>query len=109
MEAIKFDDFAKAELKIGTVVDARLHPNADRLLILDVSLGEDKPRQIVAGIRQRYTPDAIRGKQVVVVTNLEPVVLRGERSEGMLLAAADTEGPVVLTPEKLVNAGSNVK
>lgn len=88
---ITFDDFSKVALRSGRIVRAAEHPKADRLLVLHVDIGEPKPRQIVAGIAGRYTPDALVGLQVVVVANLAPAKLRGVVSEGMLLAAGGKE------------------
>lgn len=79
------------DLRVARVVRAREHPNADRLLILDIDLG-DEERQIVAGIVRHYELDELEGLRIVVVANLEPATLRGEESQGMLLAAEDDEG-----------------
>ena len=107
---ITYDDFAKLELRVATIVEAKIHPNADKLLVLQVDLGGEK-RQICAGIRAFYTPEQLVGKQVVVVANLEPRPLRGEISQGMLLAATDpTSGRVVIiSPAENVGVGSVVK
>lgn len=107
--AITFDDFAKLELKVATVLECKLHPNADKLLVLQIDLGEEK-RQICAGIRAHYQPEQLVGKQIIVVANLEPRTLRGEISQGMLLAAHDTAAGkvVVLGPWESVAAGSKV-
>jgi len=104
---ISIDDFRKVELKIATVKAAEPHPNADRLLVLQVDLGSEQ-RQICAGIRNHYAPEDLVGKQVVVVANLETATLRGLESQGMLLAASDEGRVIVLTPEKSVAAGSKV-
>src|SRR5882762_2433861 len=107
---ITYDDFAKLELRVATIVEAKIHPNADKLLVLQVDLGSEK-RQICAGIRAFYSPEQLVGKQVVVVANLEPKPLRGEISQGMLLAATDpTSGRVVIiSPAENVAPGSVVK
>jgi methionyl-tRNA synthetase len=105
-EPITYDDFAKVELRIAKVLEARPHPNADKLLLLQVDAGEG-PKQIVAGIRQHYTPEQLVGKLIVVVNNLAPVMLRGEASNGMLLAATSGDRVIVLTaddPECVVGA-----
>lgn len=106
---IAFDDFAKIELRIGTVLKAEPHPNADKLLVLQVDLG-DQQRQILAGIRQHYEPGALVGRQIVVVANLAPRSMRGLESQGMLLAAssADKADVVFLTPERPVAPGARV-
>jgi len=95
-ETIAYDTFAKLELRVAKVVEARPHPNADKLLLLQVDVG-DQQKQIVAGIRQHYTPEQLVGKSIVVVNNLEPAMLRGEASNGMLLAAASGEKVILLT------------
>ena len=106
---LTIDDFAKVELRVATIVAAEAHPNADRLLVLRVDLGNEI-RQLVAGIRAHYQPDELLGKQIVVVVNLEPATLRGVESQGMLLAASDAEGRLaIVTPEKTVATGAKVK
>jgi len=104
---INIEEFRKLELRVGVVKSAEVHPKADRLLVLKVDLGTEE-RQIVAGIRAHYQPEELVGKQVVVVANLEPAVLRGIESQGMVLAASDGERVVVLSPEKVVGPGAKV-
>lgn len=106
---ITIDDFARVELKAGTIRRAEPHPNADRLVVLSVDLGEAEERQIVAGIRAAYAPEDLVGRQVVVVANLKPARLRGLESRGMLLAASDESGLRIVSPEKPVTPGSRVK
>ena len=105
---ISYDEFAKLDLRIATVLTAREHPNADKLLLLTIDVG-DGERQIVAGIRGHYDPDALVGRQIVVLCNLEEVVLRGEESQGMLLAASDDDGVVLLRPDRDCPPGSGIK
>ena len=105
---ITIEDFSKIELRIATVKTVEPHPNADKLLVLKVDLGGEE-RQLVAGIRAHYTPEELVGKQIVVVANLQPAKLRGMESQGMLLAASDGDRVVVLSPEKPVSPGSQVK
>jgi methionyl-tRNA synthetase len=107
---ITYDDFAKLELRIATVVDCQVHPNADKLLVLQIDLGTEK-KQICAGLRSFYEPQQLVGKQVVVVANLEPRQMRGQISEGMLLAATDpgTGRVIVVMPAEPVAPGSGVK
>lgn len=107
---ISYEDFAKLELRIGTIVEASDHPNADKLLVLKVNIGETVV-QLVAGIRGFYQAADVVGVQVVVLTNLEPRLLRGVESQGMVLAAstADKTQLVVVTPQKEIAAGSIVK
>lgn len=86
---IAFEDFAKVDLRIAKVVHAEPHPNADRLLKLQLDDGSGAPRQICAGIKGYYTPEQLIGRHIVIVANLEPRTIRGEESRGMLLAASD--------------------
>jgi methionyl-tRNA synthetase len=102
------EDFKKLELKIGQIIEVSEHPNADKLYILQVDLG-DKTKQLVAGIRSSYSKEELLGKQVVVIDNLETAVLRGVESQGMLLAASDEEGIAIVCPLRKVKLGSMVK
>ena len=106
---ISIDDFRKIELKVATIKSAEAHPNADKLLVLQIDLGGGEQRQICAGIRNHYTPEELVGKQIVVVANLETAKLRGLESQGMLLAASDDGRVIIMTPEKSVQAGAQVK
>ena len=108
---IVYDDFAKVELKVATILEAKVHPNADKLLVLKVDVGEPEPRQVCAGIRAWYPPETLVGKQVILVANLEPRQLRGEVSNGMILATTDAPSGnvVVLSPTQPVTPGSIVK
>ena len=103
------DDFKKLAFRIGTIVSAEDHPNADRLLVLKVDIGEGAPRQVVAGIKSTYQPAELVGKHVVVVANLKPAVLRGVESQGMVLAASDATTIVLVSPDRPIPAGSTVK
>ena len=106
---LTIDEFGKVELRVATVIAAEIHPKADRLLVLRVDLGTEQ-RQIVAGIRAYYAPEDLIGKQIVVVANLQPAVLRGIESQGMLLAASDDEGRLaIVTPERPVASGARVR
>ncbi len=105
---ITLDDFKKVELKVATIKDVADHPNADRLFVLQVDLGE-KTKQIVAGIKKGYAKEDLLGRQVVVIDNLEPAMLRGVESQGMLLAASDDEAIAILSPQKMIKPGSPVK
>src|SRR5438309_12104638 len=97
-DPIAYDDFAKLELRVAKVLEARAHPNADQLLLLQIDVG-DEQKQIVAGIRQHYSPEQLLGKRIVVVNNLAPAMIRGETSQGMLLAATSGEKVVLLAPD----------
>jgi len=108
-DLIPYDHFAKLELRVARVLEVRPHPNADRLLLLQVDVG-DEQKQIVAGIRQHYTPEQLIGKLIVIVNNLEPAMLRGESSNGMLLAATSGEKVVVLTvDDPSCDVGAKIK
>lgn len=106
---ITFDDFAKLDLRVGLVVEAKDHPNADKLLVLKVDLGAEQ-RQIVAGIRGHYQAADLVGRRIVVVANLAPRKMRGEESQGMLLAASngDKSKVIVITPSAEIEAGARV-
>lgn len=113
-EAIKYDDFAKIDLRVATVKAAAHHPNADKLLVLQLDDGSEAGRQICAGIRGHYEPEDLVGKQIVIVANLEPRKIRGEVSNGMLCAASDlTDGEearkvILLAVDRPVPAGSPI-
>jgi methionyl-tRNA synthetase len=104
---ITIDQFRNVELRIATIKSAEPHPNADKLMVLQIDLGTEQ-RQILAGIRNHYTPEELIGRQIVVVANLEPAKLRGMESQGMLLAASDEGRVVILAPEKTVQPGAKV-
>lgn len=102
------DDFRKLELRVAEIREVNDHPNADKLLVLTVDLG-DRTKQVVAGIKNFYTKEELVGKQVVLVDNLDPVILRGVESQGMILAGSDDTLLAVLSPEKKLKLGSIVK
>ena len=105
---IQYDDFAKLELKAGTVTACEKVAKADKLLKLEVDLGNEK-RTIVSGIALHYQPEEMVGKQVIVVTNLAPRKMKGIESQGMILTAEDKDGKLqLLKPENNVAPGSNV-
>jgi methionyl-tRNA synthetase len=108
-DRITIDEFARVDLRVGTILTAEPHPKADRLLVLSVDVGEPTPRQLVAGIRNAYDHRFLVGRQVVVVANLKPAVLRGVESQGMLLAASDNDGLAVLAPGRRFAPGTKVK
>ena len=107
-EKITIDDFMKVELRVARIIEASEIEGADRLLKLQVDLGTEK-RQLVAGIKKTYTPEELVGKHIVVVANLKPARLRGEESQGMLLAAQTDDGPALVSFDKDVPPGSVVK
>jgi methionyl-tRNA synthetase len=103
---ISFEDFKKLDLRVAKILEVKDHPDADRLYVLRIQVGQEE-KQIVAGIRQFYSPEELEGGYIVIVNNLEPVTLRGQQSNGMLLAAKRDDGmPVLLVPEKDVESGS---
>ena len=105
---LTFEEFKKLEIKVAKIKEVLDHPNADKLYVLKIDLG-DKEKQIVAGIRASYAKEALVGKQIAVIDNLEPVVLRGVESQAMLLAASDEAGISVLSPDREVKVGSVIK
>ena len=108
---ITYDDFCKLDLRTAKVLEVSDHPNADKLIVLKIDIGGQQ-RQIVAGLKPYMAPEALLGKDIVVVTNLEPRKMRGLESNGMLLAASYMEGEdrrvVVLTTDQPVPSGSEV-
>ena len=108
--AITFDDFAKLDLRIGTITAAEKVPKADKLLKLAIDIGEVEPRTIVSGIAQHFTPKELLGQQVLLLCNLEPRKMRGVESQGMVLMAEDAEGKLrFVKPSEGVPAGSEVR
>jgi len=105
---IPYTDFQKLELRVAEIISAVAHPNADKLIVLKVRVG-DHEKQIIAGIKLHYAPETLVGKKVIVVDNLEPAVIRGETSEGMLLAASDDTMLTLVVPEKDIPTGAKVK
>lgn len=105
---ITIDDFAKIDLRVATVVAAERVPKTDKLIKLQVKIG-DEERTIVSGIAQHYEPENLIGKNVIVIANLKPAKLRGIESRGMVLAASDGEGNLVLADAPGIASGSKVK
>lgn len=106
---ITYDDFAKLDIRIGTILEAEKIPEGDKLLKLKINIGEEE-RQVMAGIAEFKTnPEELVGKQIPVLVNLEPRMLRGYESQGMILATGDGESFALLHPEKEVKPGSQVK
>lgn len=108
---IPYDDFSKLDIRIGTILSAERVPETDKLIKLSVDIGEETPRTLVAGIAA-FVPDtsSLVGKQISVLANLEPRVLKGILSQGMILAASDDEGGfALLSPDTTVKNGARVK
>ncbi len=108
---IEIDDFAKVDLRVGQVVSAERIPKADKLLLMKIDIGEEQPRQVLAGIAQYYEPEKLINRKVVVVANLKPRKLRGFESQGMVVAASyGEEGqPVIATFTEDVPNGARLK
>ena len=105
---INYDDFSKVELKVAKVLSAERVEGSEKLLKLQVTLGEEQ-RQVIAGVGKAYEPETLVGRQIIIVANLEPRQLMGLESQGMLLAADSESGPVLLTPDKEVLPGAKIK
>jgi methionyl-tRNA synthetase len=107
---ITIEEFQKIELRVATILSAERVPGTEKLLKLQIDLGSER-RQLVAGIAKHYTPEELIGKQIVVVTNLQPAVIRGIESQGMLLAAStdDSSQLALVTLQRPVPNGCRVK
>ena len=108
MENINFEEFKKIHLRIAKIVSAERVEESEKLLKLEVDLG-DEERQIIAGIGKFYQPEELIGREIVVIINLEPRTLMGIESQGMLLAANNEGEPVLLRPDKEVPAGTKIR
>ena len=106
--SVTIEEFKRLDLRIAKVLEARPHPNADKLILLNVDVGCQQ-KQLIAGIRGHYAPESLVGKLIVVVNNLEPAMLRGEESNGMLLAATCGERVILLTPDGDCQPGAEVR
>ena len=102
------EEFQKLDLRTAKILNVEEHPNASKLYVLKISFG-DEERQIVAGLRGYYEKDELIGKTIIVVKNLEPAVLRGIKSEGMLLAAENEGKIVLLTTEKEIKENAKIR
>lgn len=102
------EDFAKISIKIGTIRSAEKVEGSSKLLKLDVDLGHEK-RQILAGIGEKYKPEDLKGKQIPIVANLDPRMLMGMESQGMILAADKNGEPILISPEEEVANGTTVR
>lgn len=105
--AITIEEFRKIDLRVAKVISAERVPDANKLLKLMINVGTEE-RQIVAGIAQHYTPEELIGKQIIIVANLEPAVIRGVESQGMLLAATSQGKVIVATMDKDAEPGSRL-
>jgi methionyl-tRNA synthetase len=109
-DKIPFKNFEEVDLRVGEILEVNDHPNASKLLVLKVDLGEEEPRTIVAGLKGHYTKEDLEGKKAIFVANLEPAVLRGVESNGMILAAVSSDRKKVffLSPEKDIEPGTKI-
>ncbi len=104
---VSIQEFRSLGMKVGRILSVKDIPEADRLYLLEVDIG--KKIQLVAGIKQDYTPEQLRGRDIVVVSNLDHAVIKGFKSEGMLLAAESRGRAVLLTPDKNTEPGSEIR
>lgn len=104
---VSIQDFQKLDLKVGEILSVKDIPAADKLYLLEVNVG--KKIQLVAGIKQFYTPKELVKKKIIVITNLEPAKIRGFESQGMLLAAEQNGKIVLLAPDKDIEPGSKIR
>ncbi len=109
VQRISFDEFKKLDLRTGRVLEASRLPGADKLLVLKVDVGEDQPRQLVAGLAEHFNPRQLLGKTVVVVANLQPATIHGTESNGMILAAGEEEPLALITTDADVAPGEKVR
>lgn len=107
-EIINFEYFSKLDIRVGKVLKAERIEGSGKLILLSINLGEEKERQLVAGIGKSYSPEELEGKNVTVLANLKPREIMGYESQGMILAAGDEAGPVIISALKEVKAGSTV-
>ena len=108
-DEISYDDFAKLDIRIGTVVAAELVPETDKLIKCTIDFGDMGQRTIVTGIAQWKKPEELVGRQLPYIVNLAPRTLRGIESQGMLLAASDENGVALINPERTVLAGTKLR
>jgi len=106
---ITLDEFKQSDIRVGTVVSAERVPDADKLLRLEVDFGEERLRQIISGIAEYIDPKEIIGRQLLFIVNLEPRIIRGLASNGMLLATGEGDSFTLLVPSKPVPPGSRLR
>ncbi len=110
MTEISYDDFAKLDIRLGTILSVEIVPDADKLLKLMVDVGEEQPRQILSGIREYIAePESLVGQQFPFLINLTPRMIRGLESQGMILAASHDATLALLSPTIQLPPGSKVK
>jgi len=107
---VDYEEFSRVDLRVATIKEANDHPNADKLVILKIDVGELGERTIVAGIKAKYRKEDLVGRQIIVVANLQPAKLRGVESQGMLLAAIGDDGsPMLLQPDSKAKPGAKIR
>ncbi len=108
---ISFEEFKRLDLRVARIQEVSEHPNADKLVLFSADIGEEDPIQLVAGVKDYYDNEELEGKQIIVLKNMEPTTIRGEKSEGMLLAATTEDDVALLTtdPDKVMPPGSSVE
>ena len=104
---VSFNEWRKLELKIGKIKEVKDHPNANKLYVLKVDTGEE--RTLVAGLKESYKKEELKGKKIVVLCNLEEKDVRGIKSKGMVLAAVDKNNISLLIPDKEINEGTKIE
>ena len=109
MDTISFEDWQKLDIRVGTINEAKQHPNADKLLILKIDEGKEELRQLVAGLTGYYSEEELVGKRIVFLSNLEPKELRGEMSKGMILAAVEGEKLALLTTDREIPNNAKIQ
>ncbi len=105
---ITFEDFKKLELRVARVEEAERIEGSDKLIKLKIDTGEGE-RQLVAGVGRKYAPEELAGRLIIIVANLEPRLIMGLESQGMLLAADSEEGPILLMPDREVPPGALIR
>lgn len=109
METIKFTDWQRLDIRLGEILEVNDHPSASKLYIFKVDIG-DKEINLVAGLKEHYAPVELKGKKIVVFVNLEPKIIQGIKSEGMVLAAEDSKHNIsLLTVNDYCESGANVR
>jgi len=106
MEEINFEDWVKLDLRVGQIIEVKDHPNANKLYILTVDVGEKI--ELVSGLKEQYTKEDLEDKMVIVLVNLAPKELRGVKSRGMVLAAVEGEKISLLRPDKIIKPGTKI-
>ena len=105
---ISYDDFAKLDIRIGTIIAAEMVPETDKLIKCTIDFGEMGQRTIVSGIAQWKQPEDLVGRQLPYIVNLAPRMLRGVESQGMLIAGSDEDGLALISPDRAVASGTKL-